>query len=180
MLTLDLGQSRVGRLWLNEVPEFHCQNTNYFLKDFALINTKKIYNNCVAFEYCNLPGHSSYYALLGVKFDPDNDNLIKIRIHAVSNSQSTYSKTLSLWKNEVFWGIPEEYANAIAEATKSTITNLGGFPSGTLDFSVGAHDLVGSSNAIFSKVTKLLINIMVQKTEALSIEQLKNKITEIV
>lgn len=79
--------------------------------------------------------------------------------------------------DEVKCGLPIEYAAAIVDTVLSAAVEKE-LPSGTMIFDSGAYAQVGSSQAIFSKATNMLLQLLLNKPYAMSEEGLKDSVVK--
>ncbi|MDQ0875948.1 hypothetical protein QFZ77_004607 [Paenibacillus sp. V4I3] len=107
----------------------------------------------------SLPRNTSNYALVGFEFMPDlAGNMTEVSVH-VSSEQTTYSNETLAISNNVFSGIPDEFALSVLESAIEAINEIGGFSPGRLIFNIGAYSDSGSSIMIFRLATSALIKI---------------------
>ncbi|MEC0128991.1 hypothetical protein [Paenibacillus pabuli] len=154
----DLGKFRKVVLWKNELPS-HPKEADHEL-EISLQLTKPIVseNKELAVEL-KLPRNSSYYALLGLEFTPNQTSELRIKIKIKNSSDDLYDSELEL-NEEIYLGIPSEYANSIINSAKEVLLESSWQHSGSITFTLGAHSLIGSSEAVFSKVTKVLVALL--------------------
>jgi hypothetical protein len=157
---IDLGRFRKVVLWKNELPSL--PNEADHKLEISLQLTKPVVseNKKLAMEL-KLPRNSSYYALLGVEFipNPNQTSELRMKIKIRNSSDDLYNSELEL-NEEIYSGIPSEYANSIINSAKEVVVESSWQHPGSITFTLGAHSLVGSSEAIFSKVTKVLMALL--------------------
>lgn len=154
----DLGKFRKAVLWKDEFPLFpqeadHNLETSLLLSKPLVSQKKKI-----ALEL-KLPRNSSYYALLGVEYIPNQTSEVKIIVKHSINNNILYNSDLEQ-NEEVYAGISTEYAKSISSNTKDRLLESNWQYSGSIAFVIGAHSVVGSSEAVFSKVVKILLALL--------------------
>lgn len=180
MIMLDsLGKYRMGRLWIDEIPNICYDNTHQlqFAAKTEFINT--VQSVKIALEL-SLPQNSSNYALLGISYTPSDNNIIEVKINASSNTEEKVKETIVSAIDEIYVGIPLEYANAVKSATQSVIEEINDFPNGILEFNLGAHGLIGSSNVIFSRVTYIILKLLCKNPKNMTIEEIKDEINRLI
>lgn len=106
------------------------------------------------------PRNTSNYGMLGAIFWPNNSNELEIIIKYSENIKEVYSTSLVSEYDTVFFGINEEYCDTIAESAVKTIKEYQEFPSGKIEFYMGAYSEVGSSQILFSKLTEIIIKLI--------------------
>lgn len=177
MITLkNLGRFRKGRIWTNEAPELEYETIEVLRETVDVTSLKRWDEKNLIFEL-SLPRNSSNYALLGLKYIPDNEKVLKVEIKVGRSDDVLLENNIAQIVDEVHVGIPEEYARAILEYTKENSKEID-VPPGTLMFDVGAHGYVGSSQAIFLSVTKILLNIIDKDLKSISEDELSKIINE--
>ncbi len=155
---IDLGKFRKTVLWKNEFPSLPNEAEQELEISLELTKPVVSENKKLAVEL-KLPRNSSYYALLGVEFIPHQTSELRIKIKISNSSDELYNSGLEL-NEEIYLGIPSEYANSIINSAKEVVLESNWQHSGNITFALGAHSLVGSSEVVFSKVTKVLIALL--------------------
>ncbi|GAB1159753.1 hypothetical protein YWY31_57780 [Paenibacillus illinoisensis] len=161
MVIIDLGKFREAVLWKDELPLLP-SNVDHELEISMQLNKPVVSENKKLAIELKLPRNSSYYALLGVEYAPNQTSEIKIKTNLSNSPNNMYSSELGL-HDEIYSGIPSEYAKAIINSAKEVVLESGWQHSGSIIFGLGAHSLVGSSEAVFSKVTKVLIALLINE-----------------
>lgn len=174
MITLDnLDEFMKGRLWVNTSPNLSCKINKTLNLNIKSNNKARINLTIIVLEILLIPRHISNYALLGAKFTPDIGNSLQIRMNISQYDGEIIKDSIAMPDDEIHVGIPEEYSQTIIETAQNVIKEIGGFPSGILEFYIGAHGCVGSSNQIFSKITSVLLKLMTKNLDIESVEAIK-------
>lgn len=172
MIELDnLGGYRKGRLWLDDLPEIGYKAIKV-LKSSVESENHKWGLKTIALELLLAPREISNYGLLGVKYIPSEDNYLNIEVKVSEFDERLLTGTIAMSTDEVHVGIPEDYAEAIMATMQDFQKNFS-LSSGTLLFDYGAHGHVGSSKIIFSKITKILMNLLSTNSKDLTNEEYK-------
>ncbi|WP_103109704.1 hypothetical protein [Brevibacillus reuszeri] len=154
----DLGKYRKAVLWKNELPLLP-RDIDHETKFSLQLNEPVVSENKKLALELKLPRNSSYYALLGVEFVPNQTSELLVNIKLNDSNGPSYNSEIELHE-EIFSGIPSDYANSIINSAKEKILESNWQYAGNLTFVIGAHSLIGSSDSIFSKVTKTLIALL--------------------
>jgi hypothetical protein len=155
---INLGRYREAVLWEAEYPSIHNAVDKQLEMTVQLSCPKVSENQKFALEL-KLPRNSSYYALLGAEYTPNNTSELKITIYLRDESGILFQSDLGL-SEEVYQGIPTEYGNAILSSVRECIIASNWNYAGCLTVNFGAHSLIGSSELMFSKVAKILIILL--------------------
>ncbi|WCF08136.1 hypothetical protein NDS46_28410 [Paenibacillus thiaminolyticus] len=178
MIILDnLGQFRRGRLWVNDMPELRYKVVDKLTSSIEVKQKKYIRPTSLALEMLLSPRDMSNYAFLGVKFIPNNDNRVNITVNVGEDEDELLNDNIAMKSDRVFVGIPCEYAEAILNTSKNVIEETLQFPSGDLEFYIGAHGESGSSKFSFSKVTEVILKLLIGEPESKNVEQLETFIS---
>ena len=162
------------RVWINELPKANYNATN--IKSFSLPANTYCDDKKFAIELI-YPRNSSNYALLGGQYISDKSRVLKTEIHICDLETYNYNDTIAFESDNVFCGIPKEYANAVSEYMTNNADNLK-LPSGKIIFNVGAYGEAGSSKFIFSTATKILFKLLVLDFKNTAPQNIENVIFE--
>jgi hypothetical protein len=157
----DLGKFRKAMLWKDELPFILNEADHEFETSLQLTKPVDSERKKLAIEL-KLPRNSSYYALLGVEFIPNQSLELKVKIKLSNNNGILYNSEFEL-NEDIYSGIPTEYSNSIINSTKEKLLESNWQYAGSLTFVTGAHSLIGSSEVVFSKVTKTLIALLMKE-----------------
>lgn len=155
---LDLGKFRKAVVWKDESPLI-IDKADYELKTLLQLNEPIVSKYQKLVLELKLPRNSSYYALLGVEYNPNQNSELMIEIQVKDSNTIFYKSKLQLHE-DIYSGIPTEYANSIISSAKEKILESNWKYAGSLVFLLGAHSLIGSSETVFSKATKILIALL--------------------
>jgi hypothetical protein len=154
----SLAYYQEARVWINDPPDIRYTPVE-ILKDSISTTSKEHWDKkSVCLEYYR-PGGGSYYALLGCEFISQPLDRINIELFVSKDKGEIFESPLISYGNRVYVGIPRTYAGAITKTAIEILSNTV-LPPGVLTFNVGAHDEVGSSEFMFSIVTRLILKII--------------------
>ena len=154
----DLGKYRKVVLWKDEFP-IPPKEVDHELETSLLLSKPIISENKKLALELKLPRNSSYYALLGVEYIPNQTSEVKIIVKHSNKNNILYNSELGL-NEEVYEGISTEYAKSIISSTRDGIMDSNWQYAGSITFVIGAHSIVGSSEAVFSKVVKIILALL--------------------
>ncbi|WP_339223356.1 hypothetical protein [Paenibacillus sp. FSL H8-0332] len=158
-VTNDLGKFRKAVIWKNELPSIPIKLGQELEITLELSRPIVSEDKKLALEL-KLPRNSSYYALLGIEFIANQTSKLIIKTVIGDSSNSMFHSELEQGKENIYSGIPAEYAEIILNSAKEIAIESKWLYSGRITFACGAHSVVGSSEAIFSKVTKVLMVLL--------------------
>ncbi|MGV7115129.1 hypothetical protein [Paenibacillus kyungheensis] len=154
----DLGKFRKAIVWKEDYPLI-INKAEYELKTLLQLNEPIVSKYQKLVLELKLPRNISYYALLGVEYIPNQNSELMIKVKVNDSNCLFYNSELQL-SEEIYSGIPTEYANSIISSAKEKILECNWNYAGSIVFLLGAHSLIGSSETVFSKVTKILIALL--------------------
>ena len=155
----SLGKYRKGRIWFSEIP-YRNQAKDVVSKKIIVIKKPKCDKSAKVALELYYPRNSSYYGMLGVEYTPDNSRELTIEVFFIKKGEERFNESIASEYDEIFMGISREYCDAILSTVeKKVIESSYGF-SGTLRFDFGAFSSIGSSSAIFTRLSELLIGIL--------------------
>lgn len=156
----NLGQYRRGKLWVNDLPrmDYDCID---ILELSLTINKGLELKPCnLALELLLSSRQVSNYAFLGAEFIPNSGDKLEVAISVGNDEGEVLEDNIASQLDEVHIGLPNEYGQAILRSVQKTLDELPNFSGGVLNFNIGAHGLVGSSQLSFSKVTEIIIKLL--------------------
>jgi hypothetical protein len=131
-------------------------------------------NNIITAELL-LPANNSYYALLGAEFAPTaTKDFLCLEIFYTDKFTSNFPQSIAFTKETVKTGLPYEYASKVLESSIDFFSNNVMFPAGLLSFNMAAICDVGSSEWIFSTITKILLDLFINHNQIDSDEYVKS------
>lgn len=154
----DLRKFRKAVLWKDEFPLFPKQVNPELETSLPLSKPIVSENKKLALEL-RLPRNSSYYALLGVEYIPNQTSAIKIIVKHTNENNMLYDSELGL-NEEIYAGISTEYAKSILSSTRDVMLDSNWQYAGSITFVIGAHSIVGSSEAVFSKAVRIILALL--------------------
>jgi len=114
-------------------------------------------------------GGRAVYGLLGASFTPDNVEKLVVQLAISANTEKQVDWSLAASIDEVYAGMPLEYADSVLDGVVGAEEILG---SGVLRFESAAHGVVGSSPRIFRQLARDVVRLLSYKVESLSEEEL--------
>lgn len=159
ILTGNLDKYQKYRLRIGEIPILACSLAKRHERYLPCGELIQPWSARSASLELALPRHCSSYALLGLRYVPES--LAELRIEVLYNEdiQARFEDSLSQTSERVFSGICAEYSQSIADTAAEAAAALR-YPPGHLTFDTGAFCEVGSSKAIFQRITKILMKIL--------------------
>ncbi len=167
----NIGNLKKCRIWLEELPSIECKTVEVLSSVLETSNCMSRNNQKIAIELFVAP---RYYAFLGVEYVYKETSNIEIHVNITKDSEGIVTDTLALPSDKVHSGISNEYAQTILNTTIKVFKKLGDIPSGILTFNVGGFSDYGSNQVIFSKVTSILIRLLVGNQGSIELEQLES------
>jgi hypothetical protein len=163
--SFQLSHHRRANVWLDESPpaEFTASS-----KLTQIVKPKKIIgvSRRIAAIELNIPhGPFASYALLGGELIRSEVDGLEV-ILPISSIGIPFGQSLALKADEVRCGIPEEYAGAVFAGIEKAASTTSIPVKSSLQFRWAAHGLVGSSSAIFEKVTGLIVQLLALPNDA--------------
>ena len=159
MLTFNLSTHKKARIWTNATTSFNYDVIDVITSVVQAENQRVINQHDVAVEFYVPNGPRSLYGLLGASFSPDNDERLTIKVNISTPEGAGYEESLAKNVDEVYVGLPSEYANSVLMGASEAVETSGiGF--GTLSFHCGAHGVVGSSRMFFRLLAKIVVKLM--------------------
>ncbi|MGO4533115.1 hypothetical protein AB4Z30_28890 [Paenibacillus sp. 2TAF8] len=161
MEVYDLGNFNKAVVWKGKAPIVFNQTAKE-LKTVIHLNQNLVSTYTQIVMELKLARNSSYYALLGVEYIPEETSELLIKVEKSNNEHELYCSALGP-KEIIYTGIPGEYADAIMIAAKKKIQDAHWKYSGSIVFGLGAHSVVGSSESVFSKITEILMVLLMNE-----------------
>lgn len=155
----NIGVMKKCNLWMNEHPNIECECLEELRETIIKNDWTEWEDLSCAIEVSLKQRHSSNYALLGMSYTHDNTDKLVIKVSAGEENGPIIENTLVSEVDEVHAGIPLEYAESVIKLAESYLNDVS-CSSGTITFDIGGHGYIGSSSAIFRKVTEILLKIL--------------------
>lgn len=174
----NLGQYRKGKLWINELPIMDYDIIDKLELSLTIKNGMEVKPCSLALELLLSPRQVSNYAFLGVDFTPNNENKLEITVRISCDEGEILEDNIASQSDEVHIGLPKEYGQAILRGAQKTLNEIPNFSGGTLNFNIGAHGLIGSSQLSFSKVAEIIIKLLIIDPNNSDENQLEDVILE--
>jgi hypothetical protein len=157
---LDLGKFRHARVWIDSEPDARYEST--YEVSAEVPGRGRCQPRSGAVEVLVPAGAHVMYGLLGGRIVPSDAGRLRV-VAAISASDGTrFDSILCPHGDRLHVGLPHEYAPAIEgglrAATAGTPTEI--LPSGELVVDCAVHAEVGSSVALFTTLTGILIGLL--------------------
>jgi hypothetical protein len=156
MDVFELGVYRKARVWWGELPDLHYDPTEVLQRTLQTSNLLVTEKRSAAIEFYK-PAHSFSYGLLGAGFTPGRLGQFVIQVAISDYNGQPLEWSLAQQIDNVYTGLPAEYAQSVFEGASEAETVLG---SGVLRFDCAAHGLVGSSPVIFRLLSKAIVHLL--------------------
>lgn len=172
MINIDnIGNLKKCRVWLEELPSTEYKVVEVLSSILETSDCMNRNNQSIAVELFVAP---RYYAFLGVEYVYKETNNLETYVNITEDSGKKITDSLALPSDKVHSGLSNEYAQTILNTSIKVSKNLSNVPSGVLTFNVGGYSDYGSNQVIFSKVTSILIRLLVGIQGNIELEELKN------
>ncbi|WP_239617922.1 hypothetical protein [Cohnella mopanensis] len=167
------------RLWINIPPLITIDAIDTFVHKISPKNPILLdYSSISIVVELRKNLNASNYALLGALFIPENNDVLQVEGLISTNTGEVLLDNIAMPNDEVLSGIPLEYAQVVSNVTLRHKYYIDSLPIGKLLFNVGAHAKIGSSQAIFANVTRLIYRLLVEDLVRLEREKLDAIIEE--
>ncbi len=177
---LEIGRGlKKARVWSDSIPDLRYPVMEWVERVVAAQSRGRSTSRCVAVELWLVTGPRALYGLLGAEFIPDSSEQLRVQVALSATPQYNLGMrigaeegiawSLAVWTDDVRIGLPEEYVRGIWDGIAEAGTVLG---SGTLTFQWAAHGAIGSSQALFGRITRCLVQLLAVDAAALSQEEL--------
>lgn len=178
MIVLNLTQHRKARVWLAEFPEARVE--------FEAASERVVETDAMPLDEVRragveilIPrGPRALYGLLGAELRPNRIGELRVRVLTCSGNRRRFKDAIALASDEVYVGLPDEFAAAVIEGVVEQNKRPGGLASGELVFQCAAHGLVGSSPTIFKWLSAVLVRILNLSAENLGEPKLAELLRE--
>lgn len=102
-----------------------------------------------------------HYGLLGATLSPSDTPTLEIKLlTSADRLEQRFTDTLAHKFENIYVGLPHEYANSIIRGVSEAIGRLKEIHAGKILFNCAAHSLVGSSEAVFHRLSIAVINML--------------------
>lgn len=154
MTILMLSKERRARVWLDKLPEnevFLASATDHHRRiDVAgnCASKRKI----VAVELFIPLGGRFLYGLLGCEAIGEKSSTLDVVVQTSLKKEKQFTDSLAGKLDLVWWGLPDEYANAILNGATAGISKFGSPTAQSIRFCCAAHGEIGSTVSIFERL----------------------------
>ena len=126
----------------------------------------------VAVEWLIPMGPRTMYGLLGAELQSKPKETLRLEVYSTSPEGESYVDTIaSKISEDARISLPKEYVASVLKGASEACGNPSDL-SGTLQFNCAVHGLVGSSEAIFKDLARIVVEVF-SLPELLSEEALK-------
>lgn len=174
ILTENIGNLKKYRIWLDERSSFVCEPNKTIYATVPSTRLWKADSHRITIELFMAPRH---YAFLGFDYCYNEGNELIVNVNVMSYSDNRNIETLALPSDHVHDGISSEYAQTILNTAVKVLGESNIRPSGELIFDVGKYGEYGSNNVVFSKVTGILVRMLLDLKNVLVKDRLDEFIT---
>jgi len=154
MRSLTLSQHRRANVWLDEAPPADFTAVSVVTRLVKPIVAVDATRQLVGIELAIPHGARASYGLLGAELIQANVEGLEIRV-SVSNVGFPFRSSIAVQPDEVSFGLPDEYANAVLVGAGNVAATIGAPMKSTLWFRWAAHGLVGSSLCACSRCLEI-------------------------
>lgn len=153
---LDSGKGQKAKVWLNDLP-LH-SDRSLETKIYSCRSESKSGSRLkdAAVELYAPVGPMALYGLLGASFIHDESGELTVELRLSTSEEQLYKNALRTTADDVYIGLPTEYANSVESALRTTASTGNVRISGRLSATCSAHSLTASSNVAFRKVAAAL------------------------
>jgi len=175
MLTLDLGNHRQGRLWLDELPDLHYPPLRVAERTVAVPAGGSRRQKAAA-ELLVPMGPRAMYGLLGATHTADGSGSLRVQVVLSGADGKVYPAALAGRLDQVRAGLPEEYGDSVLAGVLSAeaLARLG---PGVLRIDCAAHGPVGSSPWLFQRLAGVVVLALTAAADVAWEEEVRRLLT---
>lgn len=161
MHIIELDKLKKARISFEEIPELVGMNQKKAETNIIASGNTINEERTVTLELM-LPSDACYYALLGAKYIPTDENEgIRLEVRYSDNKSENYTDTLAYSSRTVFKGLSKEYVETVLNTATDFLQSIDA-PKGKIVFNAAAYCDVGSSPIMFRIVTKIVLYILLK------------------
>lgn len=160
MKAINLGKHQKARVWIDDLPPIDYPSSRIVTHVIPAHKCRGTPIRRVAIELFVPLGPRSMYGLIGGQYEPDTGNSLIVEIAVSSADEDVYPDSLASQTDEVKVGLPCEYVRGIVSGIDVGCAEINGVNAGRLRIACAAHGLIGSSEAVFSRIAVALIKIV--------------------
>lgn len=166
MIALSLSHEKRARIWFQSPEEYVTQP--FSSRAIRVVPTVRLNaHRKIAVLEMFVPGGGRFgYGLLGATIvgGGQMDGDIAVDIPVTGSSGPIFHSSLAGNLDVVRWGLPAEYADAVAAGTRESL--IAGAPAaGGIQFTWAAHGFVGSSSHWFRRLAVLVTRLLITPSE---------------
>jgi hypothetical protein len=168
LITLALSHEKRARIWFGSPEEYVAQP--FSLRAIRVVPKARleVHRKIVVVEMF-VPGGGRFgYGLLGATIVDAGQigDGIAVEIPVTGSSGPIFQGSLAGKLDVVRWGLPAEYAEAVAAGAEEFLLAAGAPAVGGIQFAWAAHAYVGSSNHWFRHLAALVTRLLITPNEA--------------
>jgi hypothetical protein len=168
MISVELSFERRARVWFSSPADWVTQPHATRRLTIAPRARVKDSRRIVVVELFVPAGGRFHYGLLGAETmndaaSPEGGILVELLVSASSGPVHETSLAGSL--DTVRWGLPNEYADAVAASVEESVIAHVAPDVNRLRFTWAAHGHVGSSNAHFARLARIVMRLLTAPEE---------------
>lgn len=159
MRELEIVPQTKVRVWLNEMPDASYRVTNVVEHIWPTMSLRHYLGCRCAVEMIVHTGGHCPYGLLGAEFLPDDSSVLRSHVALSDSREHVFVDSLAGNLDEVYIGLPPEYVGGVllGVASSSADEALG---AGMLRFDCAAYGLIGSSQHIFQRLARIIVELL--------------------
>jgi hypothetical protein len=168
LITLALSHEKRARIWFDRPEEYVAQPSSMRTIRVLPKARLEVQRKTVVVEMF-VPGGGRFgYGLLGATIVDDGQigDRIAVEIPVTGSSGPVFRGSLAGKLDVVRWGLPVEYAEAVAVGAQEFLLACGAPTLGAIQFAWAAHAFVGSSSHWFRRLAALVTRLLITPDEA--------------
>jgi hypothetical protein len=158
ILSLELSKYRRAKVWLDEPPPASFVPSSIIKRSIMPRAVISATRRIAAIEMAIPSGPTTRYALIGAElFESPSDGL-EVDL-CLLGSGALFAPSLAARYDTVHTGLPEEYSGGVLAGVEKVASEVGMPSHAILRFAWAAHGSVGSSRAIFERVSVFVVRL---------------------
>jgi hypothetical protein len=159
MIELNLGSYSRSRIWMNGLSHADYEPESILERRIPVRHSPHSGSRSIMVELFKYVGPRDVYGLLGAGFIPEYSGSLLMRVFASDNTGGVVDWALAGGIDDVHLGLPLQYAQTVLETAVDAAAEETLGP-GVLSFDRAAHGLIGSSNAVFRHLTRVIVQLL--------------------
>lgn len=157
--SFDIINKRRANIWLDEAPPASFSASSIETRIIVPRISVKASRAVAVVEACFLHGPRASYALLGAEITPRQEEDLRVMV-SVNSVGPILSPSLALNPDTITVGLPHEFVGAVFAGVEEVAQSIGAPSRAVLHFRWAAHGVVGSSSAVFAKLSKIVVQLL--------------------